>query len=167
ACAPRTAATTRGPITPLPPVTSTRPPMSALEIVREFPGRALVILGPADVEPVSTVMKNVDALTRREHLVHQLVETERAALGDEIERAARYAVNSHADRLGENRLLAEAHQPLALDPEHAEVEHLLAPGRRDREGGAGGGMAVQKRAEVEIGEHVGIHHQKMLGQVVE
>ena len=113
------------------------------------------------------MMMDVDALPGSEHLVHQLVESERTPLRNELERATRHPVDSHADRLGQRRLLAKAHQPLGFDAEHAEIEHLVAAGRRNGERRPGRGVAIEEGAQVEIGQHVGVHDQEMVRKIVQ
>ena len=129
---------------PLAPVITARPIRTGGSIRRAEPGGAsvssarmpwpfvvgaLVVVGAADIQPITTVPLDVDRHPLGQTLEHQLVEAVGCAHRDLVYDLPAHGVDAHADNVFEFRLLLEAGQAAtSVHMQHPEINLLPTAG---------------------------------------
>ncbi len=103
----------------------------------------LVIVGPADVEPIPAERFDVDWFVPCQHVPHEIVKPVFHARGHAVHERTVDDIHPHTDKELVRGLLAETRQPVvAVDFEHTVVDNVGARRRGDRKQTARGYMCV-------------------------
>src|SRR5207253_10571484 len=162
------AGTSARPTKPVAPVTKTLAIEKPIAHRAELVDRACVVVGAADVQPIAAEAAHGHGFAGGDEIEHQVVKAILPLRWNVAQHAGAEHVDAHAHFVSRARLLAKIRQPSgAVGFQHAEVDDFFEATRRDREHGVGGGVVVVQLAEVEIGQDVAVHHQKLLRQIAD